>query len=408
MNSISYKQSGSSDRSRYAGINLLYIVSFASFFMPANYAVPSSVLSVWEYTVCLVSIVAIVLYLRSDKIRLRWVLTTIGACTYYIVSTVLSGSDGSMQSAVFCTARVVGFTTLLEHGLAHNREATIRNFIIGGSIICFIHYITFLQYRHLPGGMRNGDLTRIIEGADTVMWFFLKHDNASAFCFLPVLTAYWYRACEYGEGYRSAIVFSIATLYMYWWLWSVTAMLTLTVYVLICFYLYHKDDNSVLIRYKHIVTAGLILCALVVILSTTDLAETVSSYFGKRAVFGGRKDLWERSLKYINGHVGFGAGYESDLSAVVSIGKNHCHNLILQLLYTGGLFSFVPIVASYYLYDSEESTAAIHYSRAQMCLIASVFAYFLLAAFDWYFHISVQVFAIILFAYSGSQCDASE
>lgn len=389
------------DTKKLTGFSYWVLVfAFALFFSPKSYAVGTNVFRVWRVAEAIVSLVAIILYIARERISLRWVLFVLFLGTYYLLSTFLMRSDGKIRTAGFYALSIAGFVTLLEYGLRRDRDACLDAVLLAGLIMCSVHYATYLRYRRLPLGMRSstfdlvGELTRH-------PWFFFTHDNGSVFYFLPMIGGLWYRAIEREKDILIAIVFSVATLYMYWNLNTVTAKLVTTFFVA-CIVILYRYGTTALTRklsYRLALLIGLGFCIAVICFNSNDFFVQVARRLGKSSDMG-RGRIWQRALPIIWESPVFGVGFESDATTSFKLGINHCHNLVVQILYTGGIVSFVCFITSLVRYNVPLQYRNQPITTSQAVLLLNIILFFVCATFDWYLYMPIQFLPFLLFSYS--------
>ncbi len=378
----------------------LMTVCFASFFTPAHYAVPGGVYAIWRAAMLVVSVLSVILYLRSCAITMRWACLVMFAFSYYLLSSYLARSDGSMLSAYAGFCKICGFISLMEFALSKDREMALRAFVCAGIIMCGVHYLTYVQYRDVVGGMNPG--ISILYGIETTQhWFFFTHDNGSVFYYLPVLGATWYRYCDSNKGLFPAVAASALTLFMYWSLWSVAAMLATTVAAV--FYLIalkaKKSNARIPVSYRQVLFGGLLICAVTPLLNASDFLSSLTALFGK-PMDGTRGQLWGLSWACIAASPVIGHGLEAQSTTFFKLGIDHCHNVLLQLLYTGGAVSMVFFFLGLYHCCTPRATSENGLSAGQLALCGSLIGCFIAATFDWYPDMVVQYAPFVLYAYS--------
>ena len=369
--------------------DVLLLIGFASYYMPERYAVSNRVLMAWRIIVCIVSVVSLFCFAVRAKITLRWTLINASLWLYYLVSTIVNQSDGRMDLGLFYVVCVGGFVTLWEYVLATDFERGLRAFLIASIIMCSVHYATFLIYRDIPGGMRGIYAGAAREALERGTWFFFKHDNGSAFYFLPALTGLWYYVYSYGRMKRTTVLFSVLTLYMYWYQWSVAAMVVFTAGIG-CYILISLEDKFGFLRwlrYRRALFLGTTICGLVVVLvcggfEIPALVGTLS----KSASLAARDRIWTYALRYIGESPIFGVGFEQDSTSILKMGYNHCHNMFLQLLYTGGIASLALMMMGLLRFGTKASK---QFTKAQNVASISILLFFILASFDWYLYIPI-------------------
>jgi len=389
---------------------MLYTIAFCFFFAPEPYAVKKPVLLAWRMMICIVSMVAIISYLRRKRMSGHWVSLTLFVLFYYLLSSFVNKSDTNWILVLFYSVDVIGFITVLDYCLYYDFERSLRAFIAAGIIMCGVHYVTFLLYRDVPFGMRNAELSAVKYRLEDGIWFFLKHDNGSVFYFIPVLSALWYYVCEYRRLHRTALICSALTLYMYWSQWSVAAMILSTVLICLYLYIYYSKEQVVIPipSFRMSVLIGFAVCGLLVygVINPNRFIYWFSSTVNRDVTFSGRSIIWPRAIEAIRTSPVFGLGCESDALTILRIGINHTHNMILQVLYTGGIVTMIPLLFGLLHCEVQTSTKSKFLSKGQMCLSLSALFIIILSSVDWYLYLPVQFASFII--YRNSRLRMSE
>lgn len=389
--------------SRFTGISFwMLVMSFALFFSPKSYAVPSSIFYAWRLSQSIVSAIAVLLYLRRDKISLRWTMFMLFLFTYYLLSTFIKNSGGSYRAAVYQFASVGGFVTLLEYGLRRDRDTCLDALLTAGILMCGVHFYTFLRYRRLPLGMRSTSLDLVGE-LTRHPWFFLTHDNGSAFYFIPMIGGLWYRAMSRQKGMLEALLFSVLTLYMYWSLNTVTAKYATTFLVLSLFYVAKFGVSGPFSKssYRTALLIGVSLCIIVISFYANEVFTQLASSLGKSSDMG-RGRIWQRVWPLFWNSPLIGSGFEEDSTIIFKLGINHCHNIIVQILYTGGITAMILSAASLLQCDVAPNTRKKQPIAAQVALQLTIIALFVCATFDWYLYMPIQFLPFFLYHYTDS------
>lgn len=386
--------------------NLFSIIGFACYFAPEPYAVSKLVLFVWRLAICIVSAIALYNYLRYRRITLRWLSLVSAVVSYYLLSSFINRLHANWLLITFYTIDVIGFITLLDYGLSEDFETTLKSFIIAGIIMCGVHYITFLMYRNIPFGMRYAEMSAVKYRMEDGIWFFLKHDNGSVFYFLPVLGAMWYYVCEYGALAKTTFICTALTLYMYWSQWSVAAMLVSTLMTILCTALYFDRSFKVfpLLSYRTSLIIGICTSAFVVhaVSNPGEYLYWFSNLVQRSVAFSGRGIIWPRAIEVIKSSPIIGIGCESDATTIMRLTSNHAHNMLLQILYTGGIVTFFLMAVGVFKNNGTKGSRVI--SRGQACLNVTVLAVLIAASVDWYLYLPVQ-FATYIIHYNSQFAD---
>lgn len=382
------------------------VFAFMSYFIPREYAIGDTANNLWQLAAVIVSVVALIRYLATMRITLRWSMFMLFLFSYFMLSSMLAHSDGSLTRMLFIFIEVGGFVSLVEVEMTRSREVCLKAFLIAGVIMCGWHYITFLMYRYYEFGMK-AELGGTYGELSRHPWFLLTHDNGSVFHFIPVVCCLWYSALEHRRLLLTSAIASILTLYMYWSLWSVTAMVVMTGAIALFFVLWLLDCNRLrsVLNYKRALTIGLLFCGGMLIINASDFLVSASQAFGKNTV-DSRGYLWQIAISEFSKSPVFGLGFESDATIISKFGFNHCHNIIMQVLYTGGIVATTFFVMSLYLCDVPKEMRGNSISRGQAILCVAVFAILFAGTFDWDIHNAVQYFPFFMYPYSALCSDA--
>ncbi len=423
----------------------LLLVSFMLFFFPYEYAVGRTVYLLWKGLLCLVSLGYTVAVLASPRrISLCWVLFLLFYVDYYLISGLISQTDVNYVNLAFRFAEGVGFASLCEFALQRNAKEAAWAFAGAALIMCAIHFGSYLMFKDITGGMRHGYIE--FDGKTTKQnWYFLTYDNASIFYFLPLVGVLWFLAFGGSRKVKIlSVVVTVLVLYMFFERKSATAMATMAVFVVgVALALIDARTGALSRSYvgKHLfslpsaVIFGFLATIAVLFVAGNQDFSAISALFSKSISFSGRDRIWGLSLDWIAQSPLLGYGIEDSVTSVEKIAQTHCHNIFLQLLYTGGIVSLVLFAAALFscsnvgkhLMGKGSATNgmsdAVDFDRAmgaaQRCdaaggctvdhcsgprriiLFFSVFAYFVACSMDWEAYYVIPLFLFYLFATEG-------
>ena len=378
---------------------LVYSVVFFAFLVPAHYAVSSTIYNLWRYAVIGIGLVCIALYMIRSNITVRWLSFVIAVVTYYLLSLLLGRTEGNIRLAIFYTIKLCGFVSLFEYGMSANRDKCIKGLLIASVVGCSIHYYTFLKYRYLTLGMRSIGIDLV--GELTVHpWFYFTHDNGSVFYFLPTLSMIWYCAKKNEHSVLFPLGASILVLYMYWSLWTVSAMVVTLLatmsFLLIWYGKLGKLKSGVSLNL--VLILGLMCCTAILLAYSDDRIVSLALRFGKDLV-AGRGRIWVRAIPVIIENPLLGVGFELDQITVFRLTINHCHNIILQILYTGGVVSAIPFLIAVMNCDANRTNDEFS-SKGQLFLKCTIFLLIIASTFDWYLYMPLQFVPYMLHSYT--------
>jgi O-antigen ligase len=376
-------------------------IGFAFFFCPASYAVPRSVYSLWMVCVIVVSAIAVLLVLLRCRMTLRWLSLVVGCLFYYFLSAAFGQGGESAANCLYNASRLIGLSSLLEYGLERDQRATLLSFLTAGVALCCVNFATVLQYHGVVGGMRNGYVPYGRTLQSTQNWYFFSHDNGTLFFYFPVIACLWYYALKYSRKVVAfAVLFTALTLFMYLMLWSAAAMVVVGAFLAVMILCCGNRLGGLVSRlnYRMVLFFGIAFSVVVVVLNISGSFDYFASLLGKTGTAGTRATIWRDSISWIASSPVTGVGYEPDLASIMRIGINHCHNILLQLAYTGGLITVFPFAAFAWLCRPKGRPGANAFP-----LLVYVLLIFIGWTFDFYLYMSVTVVPFVLLARSCDQ-----
>ena len=364
------------------------IVGFMSYYVPADYAVPSFVRIAWQACAILTSIFGGIMLLASKRINRRSA-SILAYYFYWYIALRLVGGNYSMMKCMGHFAFDAGFFAFLEYLLqTRDTKTVMKYFLIAGVAITTIHFATFLM--HMGTGMledtpiyRGGKFVGFI----TYEWYFLKHDNGSIYYLIPIIVLLFYYSVYYSaEAFVYFTAYSAFVLFMFYYNMSATAIVASTYLVGILVYLLFVRRNSkniprLLYSCKFSVAAGIIADITPLMIVGSSAVKSIVAMFGKSVTFSGRDRVWARSALHFLRSPIYGLGIEDDITTTVKIGINHCHNLVLENLYRGGIIALILFLFMLKMYFPPKPNK---YKCAIFC--AGIVSYFITAAFDWYYY----------------------
>ena len=374
-------------------------VGFAVFFCPAGYAVPSGVFTLWRAAVIAVAAVSVLLVFVRNKLTLRWLVLLLGCGCYYFLSSAFGQNDAGIINSLYNASRLVGLASLMEYGLERDQRSTIFCFLIAGIGMCCVNYLVFLRYCNVDGGMRHGYIEYGARMETDQNWYFFSHDNGTVFYYLPTLAIMWFYVLRYSrKATKAAIILTAATAAMYFYLWSATAMVMMIVFLiamLACLNGWAAKLMSKL-SYRTVVAAGVIFSAVVIYLNVGGAFDTIAGLLGKTGTANSRSVIWQRSIDWFLSDPLLGVGYGSDVADFMRIGINHCHNVLIQLMYTGGIITFA-LFAIFVLLCRPKGFLPEFAVPLTVC----IGLLFLGWTFDFYLYMSVTVCPFLVLARCG-------
>ena len=200
------------------------------------------------------------------------------------------------------------------------------------------------------------------------------------------------------------LVFCGATLYMYVELESATALSVFGLLTILIALLFarsfcrsgQKSYPSGLLP----IGASLLFCAAIILFLSSDfLLNLFYDIFGKSASLQERVTIWERAIDYFSKAPLWGMGLSTTITDILRLTYNHTHNIILQVLYQGGIVSFIFLVAA--------CAQCIKIGRRDrtpeaFLLACTVSLTIIAGTFDFYYHFTPQFFPLAMYGYLSS------
>lgn len=381
----------------------LYALCFAAFFIPESYSIGIIAYRLWQMFLFVIAIGSLGAFLAKGRISVRWCFLTFFFISFYLLSSLAHGADGSLAVMAFLTLKGIGFSSLCEIGFQRDMRACLAGFLAAGLSLCFVHFCTYLLFRDIVGGMQHGTISFMGYPASQ-HWFFFTHDNASIFYFLPVLAVSWLYAWRYSERVVPiALIATILAIVMYVDLWSATALISMIVFggMIAVLFLWRrtckKRGCNPAVKFPSPGMSVFLGCAVsvaVIILAPLDVLQSFVAQLGKAGAVYARITIWENSLGYFVANLFFGMGLQDTMTVIGQLTYDHSHNFLIQILYQGGLLSAILFIA-WMSACSVRKKRCRKVSPELAVISGSIFLYLLVSTMDWY---GAMVIPLILFA----------
>lgn len=364
----------------------IYSWMYLSFLIPQEYAIGHLAYRMWQVNMLLATLVALVFLAQQKSISLSGVLLSLFFISYLLVSVLANWGTvtASFSLIVSRIVKSVGFILVLEATTRNDPKRSITAFTWAGLFIIILHILTVLIYFNVEGGMQGG----VIEdeygtGTPTTQrWYLLTYDNESVVYYIPVFSA----AFCYSIKYKNKLLYALVPLYLIAFgclliQQAVTASLVMGLFAVIVFLLTVAPEKiKAAVTFKRALIGGLAILALSTLLIASGSAGTIAEMFGKASNFSGRTWIWNQAIGYFESNPLFGVGFETNAATYAKILQTHCHNLLIQILYTGGVFSLVIYIAALFSYTNQEP---ISETVPRIICSAAVIVYLISAGMDW-------------------------
>lgn len=234
-------------------------------------------------------------------------------------------------------------------GLSYRPKIFLSSFVRVGSAMCFLNALTIFLYGK-KGGMRPPEI--VFGRKLSSNYFFLAEDNATMFWTFPVLVVVWIYYFRFNKTRKMlfwAITYTIATVCSYVYMNSAAAIITTVFVAFFVLILYrslkhNKNGKIVLgaITFNRAILVGYISSILLIFTDFISLFRNIIvEVFNKDLTLSSRIFIWQRALAHIQKSQWIGYGNENPEFTTAIIGINHTHNLILEILYRGGIIGLI-------------------------------------------------------------------
>lgn len=385
-------------------VGCLLTLCFIAYYVPAYYAVPRIITKIWRQYYVLVSLLSVDLLIyvsRGFHLSRRCLAALLYFAWFYFGSFLLS-ADGTLN--IYPMIRCIGFVSLMELSFLIASERTVmKAFLTAGILMTSLQFLTFFLYSGTQGGMRNGDVYIIagfVRSRTTQNWYFLTYDNDSVNFFLPVMAVLLCYAVRYNrKAWFWFCLYSAVVLYMFLKKTSATALVATGLFLLTAAcvglaYLYPALRPCLrFFSLRKTIIAGLLIEIIPPLIVDGPVARLIGSVFGKKASFTGRAGIWRRGLYYISEHPFTGNGIESVMTRWRKLQQTHCHNLIIDNLYVGGVVALILLIAFFMV-----CVPAVTDPMIEAAVAAAILSFLLAASMDW---LSENPVPMALFFFAG-------
>lgn len=366
---------------------LYAIIGFIVFYVPPEYALPKLPFMVWKYSCGFVALLLLIYYIISTLLKKGINIPYLLFLLYYMwisIGASFFSQYGEIKEFIFI--RGIGYITYLFILIKLlNVRLVIRAYIVSGLIMSGINLISFFIYKDIPGGMRHGEVYLMPNGhmgTSRQHWYFLSYDNDTIFYFIPVIVLLFYYAIMYSK--RAYVLFYAYTsilLYTYILQRAATCVIALS-FLMICYFYIHVSGHLGIMEsltYNRTIILGFIITILPLFFLNSRTLIFISAIFGKKGDIS-RSLIWDRALYWIRNKIVLGIGIESREMTMRRIYQTHCHNLVLELLYVGGIIALgLFVIALLQLKPKCDEKNNV----GEIVFMIAILAYFITSGIDW-------------------------
>ena len=356
--------------------------------------------SLLRYATLSFSFLFILLYVAKGKLTSTYVAYLLYAFWIFIACSFLAESDGETAKLIYNTAKIAGIVSLSFHGLSYNKYECLKGFIAAGLLMCSINIVTVFLYSNQIGGMKHGMLT-VFGELTTNQYYFLGLDNYFVTLYLAMLTAMLYYAYDTNNRRLAiyACFYALLIFAIFIYLQTITAILVMGAFLIgsILLTFRNKDNELILPNIYLVIAIGIMVNIFIIYSHSIPLFDLVNQYVSKDRSFASRFSMWQNAEAFIASSPIYGVGVNDLWTVTVTIGLNHVHNIILQILYQGGFVGlFLFLLALQASYANLRLRALNPTSKADAIVLLCIFLYFMCGAMDYYITEETQYFIYVL------------
>lgn len=308
---------------------IIYLLLLLPFLEPSGFGIYA--INKLFYILKLLSVVIVAaITLKQKKLRLSkimcWLIIFEGI---KLVSTVINHAD--LIDALGDSAAVIMTCYIIENMiLRYGPTKTLK------PIVYLFLFYSFINFAHV---------IYKFDGTDVNNNFLLGMDNRFIFYFLPMIC--FSIIIEQNQKINSKLTFICFCISLVSLLYTRSIAALIGISLLFLYYLLFIKKNFHFKYINHRILFLILLCfnVLLLLFNIQYLFKDIIYYLGKEPTFNGRIYLWKKGMELFLSKPLLGYGVNKELLMSHLYGYNHCHNLILNYLFEGGVILLVAFIA---------------------------------------------------------------
>ena len=365
---------------------LKYIIMFLPFFTVSTYLMPEIIKRALEAYRIIVIVIAGLLFVKKRLYTKADIVFFLAHLTVMISTIIYQGAIGNQ---LYKLISILGFIMMFKVCFHEDAKSFLKAISVYGGLLCFLTVLTmFLYYKpgEYNGGMRSGivfEYGRRVSGNV----YLLGVDNASFFYIFTILII----ICVYRLAIHDKVGFPCIALYFFMtsaflYVGSATALVCFLfggVLIVSCEYM--RGIKRLLAKFdlKTAIFVLLVFAIFVVKFRLQYLFEfLIVNVLHKSITLTRRTAIWDVAIRMIQQRPILGIGAQSDAFNYAHFGVNHVHNIILELLYQGGIVSLLLFIGGVVLYGRR--IRKYKNAKIKILLIGATIIYFINSCLDFY------------------------
>ena len=271
----------------------------------------------------------IILFILFSKVRHVTCLALLICLSQIYLVTVTWVQNGEIYACMRNSFVIICITLFYDFAVKMDKISFLKSQFFSLSLVIVINFITILMY---PDGMEKSALS-----GNSKVWF-LGFYNSYTMYFIPALL-FGYLLRLYMD--RKIMIYLVtAVIYISaFQIWAGGTILSLSIMGIV--YLILKRDNIILNYYSYWIVQIAFYVVVIVMKVYKYFIWLIEGILGKLMSLLGRMYVWDITRHMIRQHIWFGYGIKSDAVRIQEYGiaawARYAHNLLLEILYQGGL-----------------------------------------------------------------------
>lgn len=369
------------------------------FFMPnlTEFAIRwQTFLNKFKILAALIGTIGFVCDIKRVKNNIKIILPIVIFFSIYVYATV--SNNGDIETATINSITVVSCCIIICWAMK-DVKACLNAMLINYKMLIYINLVSMLMY---PNG---------IYSSGSSMYWFLGYDNTFVWIFIPAICVALLLSQINNKRLLTLgnFIFISVCLVSVMMTWSAMALVGVMLFIIFILYenISGKIRYSLVSNNNKIFSVNFIFYSLMLNLSIAIFRiQEIFSFFienilKKSATLTGRDAIWDLSLLYIYQKPigGYGCEFTLDRFSKLHIGNftfNHCHNLILNVMYEVGMIGLIILIYNIYLCYKR-----LTFNKNNICsrIIAVSLGIFIIVLITESYQKFIQIF--IIFTLSG-------
>lgn len=309
----------------------------------------------------------------------------------FIISTVINGNLNNVFDQTIQGLSIISICMLAEFGIKEDCKQFLKAMCVVLTVLTLANSYTMIKY-YLKG--------MYVDELNHWEYYFLGYDNSSFFIEFPLLI---YSACYSYMQYKKINAFTwIMTgiiAFSYFYVKSTTSLIMIVIFAIFLLTYRWKAWKKIL-DFRVVITVFVALFLLIVMFNIqSHFANFLENVLQKEVTLTGRDYIWEQAKSYIVKSPIIGYGMEDFEILMSKFGINHVHDIILDILYNGGM-----IALSIYFVILNLCKKQLNKDRNSFILNVisiGIFIYLFSGIFDYYNNKYIIFTFFILAAYAN-------